>query len=220
MVQLQLNYKYYFKKIIFIILKYLFFLFNVKSALGEEIIKNGFVIKNYTSILKKQSSLGPCSISLSYPELHNDDLVISENINREIINFTKNYNFCNGNDIIVKYEIMQSNPDYFSIRWNSFKKNNQLIRIDTLTFDLKEGNIILFNQIINPLAHNFIHEIIKLSKNHLAKDINWEQFLEKIKEKDVQFYFSDSKWHIIFNPNFLADNILDIFLPEYLLRDQ
>lgn len=191
----------------------------MSAGFAEDFIKNGFTIKTYLLKKTKHTNANSCFITISYPEVYNDDLNASHKINKEIVKFKESYNFCNAKNMIIKYDILQANNDYFSIKWITSDQHDKFIRFDSQTFDINDGNLISFDKIVNPMANNFMKEIVKLSKGHVDSYTNWEQFLEKIEQRDIQFYILNSKWHIIFNPHTKARNILDVLLPDYLLKD-
>lgn len=62
-----------------------------------------------------------------------------------------------------------------------------------------------------------IGKMIELSEVHLPEKCSWEEFLEKIEKRDIQFYIKDREWYIVFNTNNKNNNVVDVKIPEYFL---
>jgi hypothetical protein len=170
--------------------------------------------------------LGKCSGRVSYPELVNSDADVEiTQINNAIENFAKGFMVCKPtsksnkkNKYNTTHQIMTANDQYISVKWDT-KQDSQIVRVDSLSFDIDTGNLLSIEDILSPLAKNFLFEIVKLSHNHLASEINWEQFLTKIDERRVQFYLQDGKWYIVFNPDHRIPNEIVIArLPDHLIK--
>ena len=91
--------------------------------------------------------------------------------------------------------------------------------ITSLNFAKVDGKLLSIEDILNPMAKNFMPEFVKLSENHLAADTTWEQFLTKLEQRNIQFYIWNKKWYIVFNPHKGINKlVVEKELPAYLLK--
>lgn len=171
-------------------------------------------------------------LRIFYPVSNTSNEHIRSKINKHILNFINSHEFkhlseLKKNTCEVSYDITSANSgNYFTIKW-LFNCNKITTRIYSINFYLHDHDIELIQdyEVFNPLAKNFINEIVKISENNLIPGINWKQLLLYIKRKDIQFYVLGEKWHIIFNSkvkNFRKKNakIIDHELPAYLLKSK
>ncbi len=184
-------------------------------------LSNGFLVtSHYMEFNPKYSKRHG---KIFYPILANDNEIMSLKINNTIQHFVKTYaTSYNKKTKNAKcestYDVRNGSKNYFTVRWTT-KCNNTTIRIDSLNFSLQDGNLVAATEIFSPLAKNFMPEIVKLSKNNLAADTTWQQFIKKIKQGDIQLYIFESNWRIVFNSSPGSPrNIIDAKLPQYLLR--
>ena len=183
--------------------------------------KNGFLIEEKILDFSHTIRSNVCRGAVPYPVLSHGDEDLIIHTNNEIHDFIELYAVCNedkNDQLSVELDIPESGiKDYFSIRWIT-KKANKAWRIDVLTFNRDTGSIIEITNVFNMLSNNLMGEIIKLSKGHLEKNCNWEQFLEKVKKRNVQFYIKQKQWFLIFNTSPDAQNIVDVKIPEHFLK--
>jgi hypothetical protein len=106
--------------------------------------------------------------------------------------------------------------DFFSIIWLT-KKDDKLWRVDTLNFNAETGAILTTDNLFNIHSNHLFSELAKLSEGHLSSSCSWEQFLEKIEKRDVQFYIKDNEWFLVFNSTPALNNIVEIKIPQYFL---
>jgi len=189
---------------------------------GAGYLSNGFFITDRSSEFEKITKAGKCKGTIKYPNIHREDAIGIETINDAIKDFVESYNFCSLEDPkVTKYEVKEGSSDYFSIKWITTNSKNKSVMINTLNFAKGDGKLLTVEDILNSLAKNFMPELVKLSENHLATDTSWEQFLDKIEQRYIQFYIINSKWHIIFNPHRGINTlVVDKELPNYLLKSQ
>lgn len=185
-------------------------------------LSNGFLVTSHHIESNKNTKSCKCHIQIFYPEISNDDPV-SVKINTTIHNFVEKYNLvCNKklktNNYKITYDLRTGSKKYFSVRWTA-KSGDKLVRMDSLTFKIDDGNLVLPENIFSHLARNFMPELVKLSKNNLASDTSWQQFLDKIKESEIQYYIFESNWYVIFNPKPNSNkSLVDVRLPKYLIK--
>jgi len=164
---------------------------------------------------------GKCTGRTPYPVLANEDEDLLDELNDEIFDFVQLYAICNEGDrsnFSVSYDLPASGTDdYFSIRWIT-KKDGKIHRIDALSFNILNGDLIVVDDIFNHLSGNLIKEMIKLSDGHLPVHASWETFLDKIGKRDIQYYIKNKEWYIVFNSNSLNDKVVDVKIPEYFLQ--
>ncbi len=201
-------------------LLFIIFLFNNQAY--SAFLSNGFlVISQYQEVNDK---FGKCHGKIFFPKLSSNNEPAILNINNIVGDFIKNYQFdCKDNaKYNILYDVQTGSKDFFSIKWRTIIGDNDLnsepIKMETLNFSIKDGRLLSAQDILSPLAKDFMPEIVKLSKNNLATNTNWQQFLEKIANKEIQFYIFESQWYIIFNPNKdINMQIIEDKLPSYLL---
>lgn len=186
-------------------------------------ISNGYVITSRSMQFQKNTLAGKCNGTVSYPELLSDADTMATQINMEIVNFVKGYKKCDvnsANKYSVTFDVPFGSADYFSVRWYT-KLGKELHRVDALTFYPETGELVEIVDILNPLANNYLPKIVKLSKNILNSDITWEQFLDKIDQRTVQFYIKDATWYLVFNPEITGNSkkVIEVKLPDYLVKD-
>ena len=184
-------------------------------------LSNNFLVTSHFIESNKNTKSCKCHIQIFYPELSSDNKDVSLKINTTIHDFVEKYNLiCNKkskiNNYKITFEIRTGSKEYFSIRWAG-KSGDRLVRIDTLTFKISDGSLVLSEHLFKPLARNFMPELVKLSQNILASDTNWQQFLGKIKSSEIQYYIFESNWYIIFNAKTNKD-LVDVKLPAYLIK--
>ena len=184
-------------------------------------LSNNFLVTSHFIESNKNTKSCKCHIQIFYPQLSSDNKDVSLKINTTIHDFVEKYSLiCNKKSKINNYKITSDvrtgSKEYFSVRWTG-KLGDKIIRMDTLTFKIADGSLVTPEDVFKPLARNFMPELVKLSKNNLASDTNWRQFLGKIQKSEIQYYIYESNWYIIFNakPN---KDLVDIKLPEYLIK--
>lgn len=157
--------------------------------------------------------------SIEYPEFSCNNSTVSENINDAIDKFIDKYQLSDVKHYFkANYKIFES-PRYFSIKWTIFNKDHKLIAINALNFNIKTGLPVQEAEIFDNENKNFMHQLIKLSKNRLVNDMNWSQFVDKIVQSDIQFYTKKSSWYLVFNPRQgLSEHIIDMKMPNYLIK--
>lgn len=203
---------------------------NAKPELQPYIYSdNGFFYKDdYLNFNNKRQGK-ECEGVIIFPYLSRDNLNIT-NINDEIYKFAMSYGICNKGKYAYysqKYEIPNSSTiDVFSIKFLTYKKSKNkekksLWRIDTLNYSIQNGDQInIIDDVLNKLSKNMITEFVQLSKGRLDSDITWEDFKEKIKNRDIQFYIKDNKWYIVFNTNQKVKELLEVEVPEYFMQGE
>ena len=72
--------------------------------------------------------------------------------------------------------------------------------------------------VFNSMSSGVFKEIIKLSDGHLKPDDNWENFLDKIGKRDIQYYIKNGEWYLIFNSSPSLEKIVEVKVPQYFLE--
>jgi hypothetical protein len=181
------------------------------------LINDFFIITH----IRKLNEVGKCTGVIEYPELFKENSKVAEKINITIEDFLSKDDFCYSTEDEIKsrFDVINGDNNYFSIKWLINTIQTKQLFIKTLSFNKLNGKIVEYDEILNPLAKNFMPELVKLSENHLPADISWQQFTSKIHQGYIQFYILESEWHIIFNPHRGINNsIMDTELPSYLLK--
>lgn len=187
-------------------------------------LSNGFLVTSQYHQFNDQATKSHGKIF--FPKLTNDNKLAVTNINTTIGDFIRNYQFdrniCNMKKCDLLYDVRTGSKENFTVKWQTKtyddNGNEFLTKIETLNFNIADGKLLAATDILSPLAKDFMPEIIKLSKNHLAAGANWKEFLAKIANRQIQFYIFESQWYIIFNPNNNTNNqLIEIKLPAYLL---
>lgn len=183
-------------------------------------LSNGFSINDRIFEFDKITKQGKCAGTVLYPNIYGGDPEAIDQINLTVKDFVENLDFCNMEGMKhTTYEVKEGSADYFSIRWITNNSKQITVMINSLSFAKKDGRLLSIEDILSPLAKNFMPEFVKLSESHLAADTSWEQFLNKLEQGYVQFYISNSKWYIVFNPHrSINRSIVDRELPNYLLK--
>jgi hypothetical protein len=189
------------------------------STFASYISNKFFVIEKSLDFTKKTRS-GTCSGSILYPELSNSDEELFTAINKQIRDFAKSYAICNKgkrSNFSVSFDILNSGSnDFFSIRWVT-KKNGNEWRVDGLNFNIHNGNLLFPGDILNTSSDNMMNKLIDLSEGFLDSYSSWEDFVEKVESRDVQFYVEDLEWYIVFNKSNQYDSMTHVKIPEYFL---
>ncbi len=184
-------------------------------------VSNGFLVEEKTLDFSHTIRSNICKGSIGYPVLSNSNEELIIQINDEIHDFVELYAVCNQNPnspFSVKFEIPESGTkEHFSIRWIT-EKNGKSWRIDVLTFNRDTGALLDVNDVFNMLSNNMMGEIIRISGGHLKKPCKWEQFVEKIEKRDIQFYIEKGQWFLIFNATPNHQTVVDVKIPEYFLK--
>jgi hypothetical protein len=184
-------------------------------------ISNGFFVVEKNLDFSRTIRSGACQGIVPYPVLSHDDEELFMEINDEIHDFVELYAVCNQgrrDHFSVKFDIPESGTkEYFSVRWIT-NRNKKPWRIDVLTFNKDTGDIIEMKDVFNMLSNNMMGEIIKLSDGHLSKFCKWEDFLEKVEKKDIQFYIEKGQWFIIFNATASRSVLVDVKIPEFFMK--
>lgn len=181
-------------------------------------IANGFVVTEKSTDFKSSAK---CSGNIPYPELANADKELAAKVNDKILDFVELYAICNKGDksnFSVTYDVPESDSiQVFSVIWPT-KKDGKLYRIDTLNFNMRNNNLLGPEGILVNNSSNFIGQMVNLSGGHLSKEDSWEQFLNKVVNRDIQFYIRKKEWHIVFNSTPELDKIVDVKIPKYFLQ--
>lgn len=208
------------KKIIKILLTLIAANFITLNAQAK-FVSNGFLVTKKQLDFSKTIRSGSCSGKVPYPVLSNGDEELILRINDEIHDFIELYSVCNQDErdhFSVDFDIPESGTrDYFSIRWIT-KKDDKIWRIDILNFDRDTGRFIDANDIFHIMSKNLMEEIAKLSDGHLTLPFRWEDFIEKIDNRDIQFYVEKEQWFLIFNSTQLNEKVTITKIPEYFLK--
>lgn len=191
-------------------------------------IAYGSPVQEKTVSFETNTLLGKCRGTVNYPELFSGENAPElATINSQIKEFASEFIFCKPvsranptNQYSTSYEIASSTDKYLSIKWLT-KIGGQIIRIDCLTFDMASGELLEVDDFLSILAKNFMPEISKLSHGHLSVEVKWEQFLAKIASRDIQFYFKDRNWYIVFNQDpHMPHDVVIAKLPSYFIKDK
>ena len=163
-----------------------------------------------------------CTGKIFYPYISHDDEYIFIKINNSILNFAKTYKLCNEGDY-SHYSVRYDTPateslDFFSVRWIT-EKHDKILRIDTLNFDMDNGDLLTRNEIFNLLAPQMLNKLIELSEGYLDTNISWNEFLDKIDNRDVQLYIKDTNWYIIFNKTDKSNDMVEKKMPDYFFKN-
>jgi hypothetical protein len=198
----------------------LLFIF-INNTVHADYVRDHFFVTEKVFDFEKKLVNGKCSGSIKYPILSNEDEEITDETDKHISHFIETYAICNKGkrkNFSVSYEFPDPKSfSKFSIIWKT-KKGKKLWRIDSLTFKFGTGVMIDPSMLFNNLSQNLLSEIIKTSDGHLKEGIRWEQFVDKINNRDIQFYFQDNRWRIVFNPTRELDKIVDIEIPNYFMQ--
>jgi hypothetical protein len=183
-------------------------------------VSNGFAISDKFFKFNKITKTGKCEGTIKYPNLYGGDTEVTEQINLSIKNFVESYDFCKADSMkFTTYKVWEGSRDYFSVKWVTRNSKQKTLMINSLNFAKADAKIISIEDVLNPLAKNFMPEFVKLSENHLAADTTWEQFLNKLEQGYIQFYVWNSKWYIVFNPHAGVNKlVVEKELPAYLLK--
>lgn len=183
-------------------------------------VSNGFAISDSFFEFNKITKTGKCEGTIKYPNFYGGDSEVTDQINLSIKNFVESYDFCKTDRMkFTTYKVWEGSPDYFSVKWITRNSKQKTLMVNSLNFAKADAKIISIEDILNPLAKNFMPEFVKLSENHLAADITWEQFLGKLEQGYIQFYVWNSKWYIVFNPQAGVNKlVVEKELPAYLLK--
>ena len=182
---------------------------------------NGFFVEEKSLDFSKTIRSGVCQGIVPYPVLSNNDEELIMQINDEIHDFVELYAVCNQgrrDHFSVKLDIPESGTkDYFSVRWVT-NRNDKPWRIDVMNFNRDTGAVLDVNKVFNMLSNNLMGELVKLSGGHLSEVCKWEYFLDKIEEREIQFYLEKGQWFIVFNATSNRQNVVDVKIPEYFLK--
>ena len=183
-------------------------------------VSNGFLVENKKLNFDKTIRNGTCSGIISYPYLTHDGEQIFMEINDEIHDFAEIYAICNQDarqHYHVKYEIPESGTrEFFSVVWYT-SKDGEIWRVDALSFDRHQGDLVRLSQIFNLAADSMLHTLAEISAGHIKDGISWEEFQEKITARDVQIFIDNHKWMIAFNPTYSLDKLVLKEIPKFLL---
>ncbi len=183
-------------------------------------ISNGFFIVDKHLDFDKTIRSGKCHGTVPYPKLTNEDEELFMKINDEIHDFIELYSVCNNaerSNFSVNYDVPNSGTkDFFSVLWLT-KKDDNLWRIDVLNFNAETGSLLDTDDVFNIHSNNLFSELVKLSEGHLSSNCSWEQFLEKIEKRDIQFYIKNDAWYLVFNSSEALNKVVEIKIPQYFL---
>ncbi len=192
----------------------------VKIDASKYSISNGFFVEDKKLNFDKTLRNGKCSGIISYPYLTRDDEQIFVEINDEIHDFVEIYAVCNQGarqHYHVKYEVPESGtPEFFSVVWYT-SKYGEIWRVDSLTFDSDQGDLIRLKQVFNLATASMLHTLAEISAGHIKHDISWEEIQEKIIARDIQIFIDNNKWMIAFNPTHTLDKLVLKEIPNFLL---
>lgn len=187
----------------------------------EVLLRNGFFVETQILPFSQNTVRVQCDGEVPYPVFSNSDEELFMTINREVENFAERYAICNkGNrsHYSVEFEIPESGDiNIFSIKWIT-KRYDRLVRIDTLNFDAQTGVILEPEDIFHMHSNNLMHEIAKLSERRLHMQTTWDQFLNKIKNRDIQLYIENGQWFLAFNEAVMFGEMLVAKLPRYFIQ--
>jgi hypothetical protein len=179
-----------------------------------------FVTEKYFDFTKSIVA-GKCTGRIPYPVLTHDDQELIIQINDEIHDFVELYAICNqgpDDNFSVSFDIPPSKiEDYFSVRWIT-KKDGKIYRIDSLNFKANTDDLLAVDDVFNSLSSIMLGEIVKLSEGYLSAHFTWENFLDKIGKRDIQYYVKNKQWYIVFNASDVLDKVVDVKIPEYFLQ--
>jgi hypothetical protein len=183
-------------------------------------VSNGFTITDKFFDFDKITQKGKCKGTVKYPDLYGGETNVTDQINLTIKNFAESFDFCNIDKMkTITYKVWEGSPEYFSVKWIIRNSKQKTLMINSLNFAKVDGKLLSIEDILNPLAKNFMPEFVKLSENHLAADTTWEQFLTKLEQRNIQFYIWNKKWYIVFNPHKGINKlVVEKELPTYLLK--
>ena len=203
----------------------LVFIFTLTSNIAygsSKYLSNGFSISDRTFVFDKITKQGKCEGAVIYPNIYGGEQDEVDQINQTIKDFAENYDFCKIEKMkLTSYELKEGSNSYFSVRWITKDSKQTPLMINSLNFNKEDGKLLFIEDILSPLAKNFMPEFVKLSENHLATDITWDQFLNRLEQGYIQFYISNSKWYIVFNPlKSVNKSIVERELPNYLLKSE
>lgn len=191
------------------------------SGANADYISNGFFVVEKNLDFSHTIRSGSCQGIIPYPVLSHDDEELFMQINDEIHDFVELYAVCNQgrrDHFSVKFDIPESGTkEHFSVRWVT-KRNDKPWRIDVITFDKDSGDIIEIDDVFNMLSNNMMGEIIELSDGHLSKFCKWENFIEKVEQREIQFYIEKEQWFMIFNASTNRNNLVDVKIPELFMK--
>jgi len=193
----------------------------ISPSAYSDYIAGSFAVNEKTYEFTKSIGAEKCSGKITYPVVYNEDQEIIDEINHEITDFVHSYSICNQgekNNFSVSLDIPpSSSEDYFSVIWIT-KKNEKIYRIDSLNFDIHNGDLIQIDDIFNSMSSGIFKEIIKLSEGHLKSGDNWENFLDKIGKRDIQYYIKNGEWYLIFNSSPSLKRVVEVKIPQYFLE--
>ncbi len=201
--------------------KLLILLFTITPLVTmADYISNGFFIVDKHLDFDKTIRSGKCHGTVPYPKLTNEDEELFMKINDEIHDFIELYSVCNNaerSNFSVNYDVPNSGTkDFFSVLWLT-KKDDKLWRIDVLNFNAETGSLLDTDDVFNIHSNNLFSELVKLSEGHLSSNCSWEQFLEKIEKRDIQFYIKNDDWYLLFNSSEALNKVVEIKIPQYFL---
>lgn len=199
----------------------IFFILISNSVAFASYLANGFFVNDKSINFEGITGTTKCYGTLPYPEVAHTEQELAAIVNDEIQDFIKVYAICNEGDkknFSVTYDIPESaSIQFFSIIWTS-KKDDQLHRIDALNFSMQNSDLLSPEDIFVDNSSSFMSQMINLSEGHLGQEDNWEQFLEKVTNRDIQFYISKKDWHIVFNGTPKLNKVVDVKIPQYFLQ--
>jgi hypothetical protein len=191
------------------------------STTQADYISGAYSVTEKSFDFTKAIASDKCNGKIPYPLLYNDEEEIIDALNHEILDFVHSYVICNQekrSNFSVSFDLPESGSlDYFSIRWIT-KKDNKIYRIDSLSFDMQNADLIELDEIFNSMSSSLFKEIIKLSGGHLQASDDWDVFLDKISKRDVQYYLKNGEWYLVFNETPLLDKVIDVKIPQYFLE--
>jgi hypothetical protein len=183
-------------------------------------VSNGFFIVDKHLNFDETIRSGKCQGTVPYPKLTNEDEELFMRINDEIHDFVELYSICNSgkqSHFSVNYDVPNSGTkDFFSVLWLT-KKDDKLWRTDVLNFNAETGALLNIDDVFHIHSNHLFSELAKLSEGHLSSSCSWEQFLEKIEKRDIQFYIKNNEWFLVFNSTSALNNIVEIKIPQYFL---
>ena len=189
---------------------------------SSKYLSNGFSISDRTFVFNKVTKEGKCASAVIYPNIYGGEEEEIDSVNQTVKDFAENYDFCKiqGMDHTT-YELREGSADYFSVKWITKDSKQVPLMINSLNFAKEDGRLLSLEEILSPLAKNFMPEFVKLSENHIAADTTWDQFLAKLEQGYIRFYISNSKWYIVFNPHRgINRSIVEKEIPNYLLKSE
>ncbi|HJK87436.1 MAG TPA: hypothetical protein QKA14_01080 [Candidatus Megaira endosymbiont of Hartmannula sinica] len=225
------------QKILMFTISGLITIHNINSAY---ILEQGFLVTSKIRKFEKSIDNKKCLAQIIYPHLSSENPEIYSAINNDIKSFVNSYNLCalninidkSGNNsnyynkrFTTSYYTPSSNSlTNFSVIWHS-KNGDKIIRTDSLNFNTISAELINYKNILIPTSEALIENLITLAGDdyEIEKKVGSllsEQFDEKVRNREIQFFLENGKWYIVYNTK-QGKNYKSIIkeIPGYLLKN-